>query len=402
MRMAFLAVALSVLGVSRGALGLDEKDEPSGVTCRATPETPRHSSSIWLGREAIEIRRGETLCLVPELASHSRAAYRSVALATADEPSIQIQLLEDTVTGGSGLTIRNVTFNPMRVRVMLGDADNAVLREDGVLRIAPGTERRVDWEGSEDRVVLFDWGIEPSLSGTPPQQPRQIPRRPMLQRLGNIGLAIGIGQRRQNLRDLDEELLLQGYSETNLTFTTFAVDLPFSYRRFRASMGASAGGQDLRHISTGREASLWTAVGGISFGYELWRSQSFSVFPLMGVELGELRLEIPKGTPPILPRSLSTFDVSRRVVKSTGLISFGLGMEQLLLLEAPRRGSLFAPLLCTYLGYRKQFAQSRWRLDSQDSDESYSRSPGVDLSGAYVWVGIGFAIVEFESPPRGL
>jgi len=322
----------------------------------------------------VAVVQGETLCLEPISQDH-RLTLR---LAERSPKAIRVSL--DHRDGRSVLELTNPGPSPLWFSTSTGP--------HGAQPVRPGRLSRMSWDAWQPGLELFDFSTE-----APPCPMRRgedrIEPDPSEQLTQPRGFWLGISARYSVHHNRQDELgrafRSNGYSEpgNNQPIIGYAFDLGKGWWRFAADLGCW-GPRTYTRVRDGAHYGVSQCFLAAYAGGDVVQYDGLSVFPMLGIAGGDLRVSYDPIDPPMLRDQLMRFPEDTEVRRNLGALAGLIGVEQRVSL-----GSQTVLLLGARIGYALQFAQGGWVHDDADLP-SVEGGPSVDTSGPFLRLGLGF------------
>jgi hypothetical protein len=164
----------------------------------------------------------------------------------------------------------------------------------------------------------------------------------------------------------------------------------FGIKRWRLTWDTGIwGARSYTRYNDSRSFSVEQANVSIDTGFDLIQYHGFSLFPMVGLAGGDLRLAVDPQLSPVIRNQISGISGSHELRQNTWSSRILLGIEQRVRIwnRPDDHALLFFGLR---IGYQKQFAHSEWILDDPDFLHLHD-GPSVDVSGPFVRLAIGIA-----------
>ena len=126
---------------------------------------------------------------------------------------------------------------------------------------------------------------------------------------------------------------------------------------------------------------------GLDFGYNVVQRDGLSIFPMLGIAGGDLRLKVDPNRAPFLGDQLTAADGDGEIRRNVEAARVLIGVEERLLIWEPERVWL---LFGARGGYVQQLGQSNW-LHDEPSLPDMRGGPTVNTSGPFLRFGLGLA-----------
>ena len=223
------------------------------------------------------------------------------------------------------------------------------------------------------------------------QRPRRRLAPPPPHAVGWLGISGTASLHANWLAQINEALRTHGYSEVGHLQPIIGFAFDGGYGRGRAAWDLGCTGK--RHYeraSDGARFGVAQCYIGLDFGYDVVKWHGLSIFPMVGIAGGDLRIEVDPNDAPFLRGQLGPDDAGNEIRRNVGLFRGLIGIEESVGIWQAQRLSL---LFGARAGYIQQFAQARW-VHSDPKAADLNGGPTVDTSGPYLRLGFGFA---FES-----
>jgi hypothetical protein len=215
-------------------------------------------------------------------------------------------------------------------------------------------------------------------------RPRTPPRA-----VGWLGVS-GIASLHANwLARINEALRTNGYTEVGHLQPIFGFAFDGGYGRVRAAWDLGCPGK--RHyerLSDGARFGVSQCYIGFDFGYDVVQWRGLSIFPMLGIGGGDLRIVVDPNAAPFLRGQLGPDDAGTEIRRNVGLFRGLIGIEERVRIWDAQQLSL---LFGARAGYIQQFVQAAWAHADPKGADLYG-GPTVDTSGPFLRIGLGFAV----------
>lgn len=328
---------------------------------------------------AVSLVQGETLCLdAKPLAGAGDLLQPSLVESSTSGISLSLRYRD----GRSLLEVGNSTPWPLWYDIDFDLADPRPL--------LPGRSKVTQGTGWVPGVILRRFRVRP-----PPPPPPAVPPDYLLPDGGPhgtrpfwIGISLILSVHHNQQDSLNRVFRDNGYSSigTNQPIFGFAFDAGFKRFRFSWDLGCPGKRTYVRY-EDGASYGVEQCFIGWYAGFDVFRYGGLSVFPMVGIALGDFQVNYDPGRPPMLRDQLSRYPDDTQVRRNLGAVVGLLGVEERIKLWRGR-GEIAMLVLGLRLGYAQQFTQDDWVHENSELPDVIG-GPKVDTSGPMMRVGIG-------------
>ena len=385
-----VAVALVLLSVARAARAQGSECRSVRVASPAAelpPPAPVEDAAQllvaptdkqWL--PGILIWQGETLCLE----ARSRANELEVRIVAESKHALRLSL--GMAGERSVLKLENPGPAPLYYQTSL-DAE-------GAQPLGPESSAQLSAAGRRESVLVAGFRTRPReprmLS---PELAMRAPRPRFPARRLWLGISAIASLHYNRLPLLERAFHDRGYSsaDTVQPIIGYAFDLGGNHWRASSDLGCW-GKRDYFRLRDHAHFGIQQCFVAVYAGTDIVRQRGFSVFPLVGMGGGDLRVQYDPDDPPLLADQLASHPDVHEVRRNLWLAAAALGFEQTFHLTSEAY-----LLLGTRIGYAWQLAQNRW-VGDQPKGPTFDGGPTIDTTGPFIRFGLGLVVQTGASP----
>ncbi len=387
----FGALSALSLGFAPEAFG----SEPQCHTSRSADDilwTEQSPHLFDTPQVAVDVRRGETLCISGTPAEDG--TLHTLALAPEVEQALFVVSIVELPGDLTALVVRNRGTSRLTVRTLRSSGPGPSLDS-----LAPGQQGIQLFPSPVERVVLFGIETQRQPPRSPPPTPLPPPPPPTrgLDLVREHGTWWGlwgrfvIGTQRFDLAALNAELNRSGYQSADRVVHPLGGTLGSVFGPWRLSLTVVGDKQTVRGPENA-SADVDTLSIGLDLAYELSPLSLTRFHPFIGIHSANIAID---ASGPLFAEQVGFYEQPSEVSFSQSLMHVGYAFEQSIPFAQTQR-TFFELLLGLNAGYALPVASGDWSIAyGTDENPQYahlSGGPDISLGGPFVFVtaGLGF------------